>query len=72
MRTVSGMGGCLSRGGCLPEGRGVCLSYVTPFGQTDARENITFPQILLRTVISYGWLKVPILVQYLFLRELSA
>ena len=36
-------GFCL--GGCLP--RGV---YTSPCGQTDTCKNITFPQLLLRTV----------------------
>ena len=50
--------------GCVPSsgGRGVCLggvcrggvfrgvAYLPPYGQTDACENITFPQLLLRTV----------------------
>ena len=41
--------GCLpDRGGCLPC-RGVYTS--PPRGQTDAYENITFPQLLLRTVM---------------------
>ena len=35
--------------GCLPEG-GVCPGGVPPRGQTDTCENITFPQLLLRTV----------------------
>ena len=48
-------GGCLPTGmsarGCLPRG-GVCPGGCTPpsCGQTDACENITFPQLLLRTV----------------------
>ena len=37
-------GMCLP-GGCLPEG-------VFPCGQTDRCENITFPQLLSRTVTS--------------------
>ena len=54
MRTVR----CSSRllgGGCLP-GEGVCLPNrgwgweSAPRGQTDTCENITFPQLLLRTV----------------------
>ena len=67
MRTVRCSGRlrevCLPKG-CLPkvgsvQGRGVCLGDVCPGGclprgQTDACENITFPQLPLRTVtISY-------------------
>ena len=47
IRTVrcSGLfGGCLP-GGCLPRGL-----YTSANGQTDTCENITFPQLLLRTV----------------------
>ena len=45
---------CLPRGwGCLPGGRGCLPGGVytsSPRGQTDTCENITFPQLLLRTV----------------------
>ena len=47
---VSAREGCL--GGCLP--RGVVLYTYPPVDRmTDACENITFPQLLLRTVIKY-------------------
>ena len=52
-------GGCLP-GGCLPRGvsaqGGVCLGGVytpCPHGLTDTYENITFPKLLLQTVIKY-------------------
>ena len=44
----------LPRGGCLP-GRGVCLLpgvHPSVDRPTDTCENITFPQLLLRTVIN--------------------
>ena len=61
MRTVrcsSHPGGGVCTGGVYPgavsaRGRGVflpCGVYTSPRGQTDTCENITFPQLLLRTV----------------------
>ena len=61
---ISGKGGCLPGRGCLPGGGGVCPGVCVCFGgclprectplwgQTDTCENITFPQLLLRTVIT--------------------
>ena len=46
---VSTQGGCVCPGGCLPGGE-----YTSPCGQTDTSENITFLQLLLRTVTSNG------------------
>ena len=41
--------GCLL-GGCLPRG-GAGVHHHPTCGQTDACENVTFPQLLLRTVM---------------------
>ena len=60
-------GGCVSRGSVCPEGvcvqrgcvsRGsipACNGADTPYGQTDTCKNITFPQVLLRAVVSRSW-----------------
>ena len=70
MRTVR-CSGHLRWGVCLGEESawgGVCLGGCNP----PWTDRCLWKHYNEQTVISYGWLKVPILVQYLFSRELWA